>query len=260
MLNQYLEDTTALLRDANFLFNAKTQLIRYINLARDQVAKQTDCIRGLAYGQAPFGTSAVPGTAMPGAMYPGTPDVQQFVTLQGLEKYSFGYALPFLQQTTQGVRGILDVDNVAVSWGGIRPSLNWMPWEDLQAYARSYNFLVTSYPFVWSSYGGGGNKGQVWLFPIPTILNGELTAPGGQGELEWDCSCLPKYLYTDSDYEAIPDPFTNAVKFYAAHLAFLGSQRFGMANIMLSLFNDDLGIDNSAVLRGRTSQFYYGDR
>lgn len=259
MLNQYLQDTSALLRDANFLFNSESQLIRYINSARDQVAKQTDCIRGLVYGQAPFGTSAVPGNAMPGASYPGTPDVQQFVTLQGVEKYSFGYALPFLKQTTQGVRGVLDVNSVSVSWGGIRPSLNWMPWEDLQAYARSYNFLVTSYPFVWSSFGSG-NKGQVWLFPIPTILNGELSSPGGQGEMEWDCSCFPSPLYTDSDYEAIPEPFTTAVKFYAAHLAFLGSQRYLMAAIMLELFNDDLGIDNSAVMRGRTSQFYWSDR
>lgn len=258
MLNQYLEDTASLLRDANFLFNSEQQLIRYINKARDQVAIQTDCIRALVYGTAPFGTTAVPGGAMPGAMYPGTPDTQQFVTLQGVEKYSYGYALPFLKQTTQGVRGILDITDVAVSWGGIRPVLNWMPWEDLQAYARSYNFLVTSYPFVWSSFGSG-SKGQFWLFPIPTITTGGLF-PGGQGELEIDCSCLPNPLYTDNDYEALPEPFTEAVKFYAAGLAFLGSQRYAMAAVMREEFNEQLGIDNAAVMRGRTSAFYYSDR
>lgn len=255
MLNKYLEDTSSLLRDANFLFNSETQIIRYINRARDQVAIQTDCIRALVYGQAPFGTSAVPGTAMPGAMYPGTPDVQNFVTLQGVEKYSFSYALPFLKQTTQGVRGILDIDNIAVSWGGIRPVLNWMEWSDLQGYCRSYNVGTFSYPFVWSSFGAG-NKGQFWLFPIPTITTGDLF-PGGQGEIELDCTCLPNPLYTDNDYEALPDPFTEAVCFYAAKLAFLGSGRYASAAVMDALFNEQLGIDNSAVLRGRVPSMYY---
>lgn len=255
MLNNYLADTSALLRDANFLFNSEVQLTRYINKARDQVAIQTGCIRALIYGQAPFGTSAVPGTSIPGGSYPGTPSVQSFTTQVGVEKYSYGYALPFLKQTTQGVRGILDVDNVSVSWGGIRPSLNWLPFEDFQALLRSWSVGVFSYPFVWTSFGGGGNKGQVWLYPIPqTAVSGD--AANQQGEMEWDVSCLPSPLYNDSDVEAIPDPFTEAVKYYAAFLSFLGSQRYAMAAIMESEFNQQLSIANTAILRGRTSSFY----
>lgn len=257
MLQQYLDDTASLLRDANFLFNSRPQLIRYINKARDQVAIQTGCIQALIYGKAPFGTSSVPGTVTPGAAYPGTPDLQNFTTLVGVEKYSYGYALPFLKQVAQGVRGILDINNVAVSWGGMRPVLNWCPWEDLQAYARSYNVGTFSYPFLWSTFSGG-SKGQVWLFPIPQVVAGGLTFAAA-GEMEWDVSCLPIPLLDDSTFEAIPEPFTEAVKFYAAYLAFLGSQRYGMAQIMQSQFNDQLGIENAAIMRGRTPNFYWSD-
>lgn len=256
MLNQYLQDVASLLRDNNFLFNSKTQLTRYINKARDQVAIQTGCIQALIYGQAPFGTTSVPDTGTPGAAYPGTPIVQNFSTLVGVEKYSYGYALPFLKKTTQGVRGILDINDVAVSWGGTRPSLNWIPWEEMQAYARSYNIGVNSYPFLWSTLGSG-SKGQVWLFPIPQITSGGLNV-GQAGEMEWNTSCLPSALYNESDYEALPEPFTEAVKFYAAGLAFLGSQRYAMAQVMREEFNEQLGIDNAAVMRGRVPDYYWG--
>jgi hypothetical protein len=254
-LSDYLADTSALLRDSNFLFNSPTQLTRYINQARTQVAIETGCIRALVAGNAPFGNAANPGTLIPGAGQPGSPLVQNFTTLTGVEKYHYGYAVPFLKANNEGVSGIVDVISVAVSWGGNLPSLNWMPWEDLQAYARSYNIGVMSYPFLWST-NGSGNKGQVWLFPIPQLVAGG-DFPGGQGEMEWDVTCLPSPLYTNNDYEAISDPFTDSVKFYAAHLAFLGSQRYGMAAVMLALFKENLGIQNSAGDRGKTDSYYW---
>jgi hypothetical protein len=139
-----------------------------------------------------------------------------------------------------------------------------MPWEDLQAYARSYNIGVFSYPFLWSS-NGSGTKGQVWLFPVPqmwpppgTVASLINQFPGGQGEMEWDVTCLPTWLASDSDYEALPESVTDAVAYFAAHLAFLGSQRFGMAAVMKTLFEEKLGIDNTAGDRGKTDAYYYG--
>ena len=255
MLTQYLVDVADLLRDSNYLFNSQSTLTRYINLARTQVAVQTGCIRVLIAGQAPYGNAAVPGTLIPGAAQPGMPAVQSFTTIAGVEKYSYGYALPYLTACNAGVSGICDVIDVAVSWGGNRPSLNWIDWESLQAYARSYNFNVTSYPFCWSS-NGSGTKGQVWLFPVPQITQVTNAQPGAAGEMEWDVTCLPSPLYTDSDYEALPSPFTDAVKFYAAHLAFLGSQRYGMAATMKALFNENLMLQNTSIDRGKTTSFY----
>ena len=254
-LSEYLNDTSLLLRDSNYLFNSQTTLTRYINQARVQIAKQTGCIRALIPGQAPFGNASNPGQLVPGSGQPGSALVQQFTTIVGTEKYSYGYALPFLKAGNAGVNAICDVIDVAVSWGGNRPVLNWMPWEDLQATCRSYNFLVTSYPFVWSS-NGSGTKGQVWLFPVPQVIQPSNAQPGAAGEMEWDVTCLPSPLYSDNDYEAIPDPFTGATKYYASHLAFLGSQRYGMAAIMLSLFNEHLGIDNAASDRGKSDTMY----
>ena len=260
-LSNYLADTAALLRDANYLFNSQTQLTRYINLARDQVAKETGCLRVLISGQAPYGNSANPGNLIPGAGQPGSPLFQNFTTLSGTEKYSYGYAVPFLKACNAGVRGIVDVIDVAVSWGSFRPVLNWMPWDEIQAYARAINYLNTSYPLVWSS-NGSGSKGQVWLFPIPqqqaTTSTGDVTSPSPTGEFEWDVTCLPTYLYSNDDYEALPDSVTDAVAFMAAHYAFLGSQRYGMAATMRSLYEERLGISNVAGDRGKSDSYYYG--
>lgn len=256
-LSDYLTDVSLLLRDSNYLFNSQTTLTRYINKARDQVAKQTGCLCTVVAGQAPFGNTASPGSLVPGAGQPGSPSYQKFTTITGVEKYSFSYAKPFLLANNAGLRDIIDIVSVSVCWGGNTPSLNWMPWEDLQAYARSYSVGVTSYPFLWSTLGSG-TKGQVWLFPIPqeTAFFSTANAAAPAGEMEWQVTCLPSYIYDSSDYEVIPEPFTDAIKYYAAGLAFLGSQRFAMAATMKALFNESLGIDNVASDRGKTDSFY----
>ena len=129
-LSDYLSDTALLLRDTNYQFNSQTTLTRYINLARDQVAKQTGCLSVLIAGQAPLGNTASPGNLVPGAAQPGSPSYQLFTTIAGVEKYSFGYAKPFLIANNTGLRDLIDVTSVGVNWGGYRPSLNWMPFED----------------------------------------------------------------------------------------------------------------------------------
>lgn len=256
-LSDYLTDTANLLRDSNYLFNSKTTLTRYINLARDQVAKQTGCLSVLIAGQAPLGNTAAPGDLTPGAGQPGSPSYQAFTTITGVEKYAFGYAKPFLIANNTGLRDLIDVVSVSVNWGGYRPSLNWMPFEELEAYARVSAINVTSYPFLWSTLGSGA-KAQVWLFPVPqiTALTSSANASPPAGEMEWMVTAIPSYLYSNSDYEALPEPFTDAVKFFAAHLAFLGSQRYGMASLMKMQFNECLGIDNTANDRGKTDSFY----
>ena len=256
-LSDYLTDTSKLLRDSNYLFNSQATLTRHVNQARDQVAKQTGCLRALIAGQSPYGNAANPGTLIPGAGQPGSNSFQSFTTISGVEKYSFGYANPFLKANYQGMRSINDVVDVAVSWGGTRPSLNWMPWEDVQAYCRSFNQGVFSYPFVWST-NGSGSKGQVWLFPVPeiTALAGSQGISAPAGEMEWDAACLPTPLYTNDDYEAIPESVSDAVPFFAAHLAFLGSQRYSMAAVMKALYEERLGVSNVAGDRGKTDSFY----
>ncbi len=254
-LSDYVQDTSAILRDSNNLFTSLADLKRYINQARYQIALKTGCIRVLVPGQAPFGSSAVPGTFLPGAAIPSAANIQ-FQTLQGVEKYPYGYANPFIQRLNQGVKGVIDVIDVAVSWGGIRPNMNWVPWEDLQAYARSYNVGVFSYPFLWSTNGDGEN-GQIWLFPVPSIPTGAVNTAGFQGEMEWDCTCVPKPIYTDDDVEALPEPFQQYVKFYAAYLSLMAAQRYGAAGIHWQYLDEHLNIGRVASDRGKVPNWYY---
>ena len=260
-LTNYITETRDLLRDSNKLFYSDSQLIRYINSARNQICKVSACLQILVPGQSPFGSASQPGSSIPGATVPGmlpgnalgganvsgaiSTTSNTFQTIANVEMYPFKFANPYVREANAGVKGIIDVQDVAVTWGGIRPAMSWIPFADLQAYARSYNLGVTSYPFYWSTFGDGTN-GQVWLFPIPTQAL----------EMEWIVSCLPIDLVNDDTVEIIPESFTDAVKFFAAYLAYLNSQRTGQAVIMLNYFNDYLGIDRTAADRGKVSNYY----
>ena len=260
-ISQYLTETRDLLRDSNAQFFSDQQVTRYINSSRAQIAKITACIQILIPGQSPFGSASQPGLSIPSAMVPGmlpgniaggfnasganSTTSNTFQTITGVEMYPFKYGNAYAQAANGGVKSIIDVQDVAVSQGGERPAMTWIPFADLQAYARSYNLGVSSYPFYWSTFGDGEN-GQVWLFPFPSISS----------EMEWLVSCVPKPLYSNDGPEAIPDNFTDAVKFFAAYLGYLNSQRTGQASLMLNYFNDFLSLDRASSDRGKVSVYY----
>ena len=248
MLSQYQVETARLLRDRSNIMTSKAELTDYINLGRNDVCRITGCLRALVAGNAPFGSGATPGLAVPGGMTLGSQDttVTTFSTIPGVEKYHFGYARPFLQAQWEGYDRIVDLIEVAVSWGSAaRPVMEWCSWEELQALARIYSAGVFTYPFKAAMQGDGVNQ-ILFLFPVP----------GQALEMEWDCSCLPKPLYSDNDYEAVPGPYTGAIKYAASMYAYLGSQRFGSAEIMRGLMMDHLGIDRAASDRGRVPSYY----
>jgi hypothetical protein len=245
-LSQYQADAASLLRDYGFQFTSQNRLTRWINLGRYQVAKQTGCLRALVPGRAPWGSSANPGDMTPGSFAPGVAPRSGFICYLNTERYAFSYANPYLREANTGYQSINDVFGVAVSWAGTRPAMRWMPWDELQAYARSYSTLVSSYPAVFSTFGSG-TSGQVWLWPPPSQ----------NLEMEWDCTCLPTQLANNDDYDAIPDSFTASVKFYAAGMAMLGSYRYGMAETMFQLFMQQLGSDNAASEGGKIPDYYF---
>lgn len=221
-LQDYQIDTAALLHDQSNLFTSLYMLNRWINEARDQVAMDSGCLRCLAAGQAPFGSIAQAGTAVPGGAIPGQPPTNGFQTIAGQELYPYAFANQYVAAQNRGVRGVGDVVGVSVSWGGaVRPGLNWKPWDELQAYARSYNVGVFGWPMFWSNTGSGEN-GKVWLWPAPTAA----------AEMEWDCLCLPTPLASNDDYEPIPPTYAKAVKFWAASIAFESSNREARAQRM----------------------------
>lgn len=261
-LGWYLNDTSNLIHDQAYSFTSKDQLTRWVNEARRQVAQRTACVRRLITGQSAFGASAQAGSIIPGGMQPGAlpgsaPNAQfnattnAFMTIPNVERYPYqGFVNPFLQAQHAGVKSVIDTIACSVCWGGgvggsPRPSLAWLPWEDLQAHGRAYATLVTSYPYWWSVYNDG-EFGEIWMFPVPSFAM----------EIELDCFCIPKDLVTDEDFDAIPSGFTNAVKFGAAALYYISSRRYGQAQIMMDMFSDRLGVARVAVDMGKTSNFY----
>lgn len=249
-LGQYLLDTSQLLRDSSFIFTSQSQLTRWINRARRECAKITGCIRCLIAGTSPQGNSALAGTMLAGPGVPGLNLNTTFATIAGVEMYPYSYANPYLQAQNAGVQSIIDVLDVSVSWGATRPTLNWMPWGDLQALARSYNVGVTSYPFAWACTGDG-TRGKVFLFPIPSV--------GGipNGEMEWDVICIPSDLNSNDDFDAIPESFQDAIKFRAAALAFIASNRFADAQAHTQMFLSELGVDRASAKRGAIPNYYW---
>jgi hypothetical protein len=109
-------------------------------------------------------------------------------TIPGVERYPYiGFFNNFLVRQYAGVSQIIDTIACSVNWGGtVRPNLDWFPWDEYQAYCRSYAVLNMSYPAIWSVFNDGV-QGEIWLFPVPSQYN----------EIELDVTCLPIDLTSD---------------------------------------------------------------
>jgi hypothetical protein len=295
-LSEYLNDTAELMSDPTYSFTSQFQMTRWINEARRLLAMRTGCIRRLIAGQSAFGAGDQAGIAIPGGVQPGAvPQAFNYglggpvgtlsgtsgggfsfgfssgfdvggvgygsasaapvagatlgpmMTIQGVERYPFvGFFNNYLRQQHAGCDKVNDVISLAVSWGGVsKPTLFWMPWDEFQAYCRAYALLNTAYPAVWSVMNDG-TQGEVWLFPIPSQAN----------DLEADVTCLPINLNSDNDFDAIPESFSDAVKFGAAVLCYLATNRPGQADIMIQQGGGYVLTQRAAVDRGKTPNYY----
>ena len=243
----YVQDTLSLLNDQALVFTPLAQLTRWINNARSDIAKQTGCIQRLLTGQSALGSSAQPGYIIPGAMQPGalpnaipaalnsvanlSASQNNLATIPGVERYPYqGFWNPLLQAQYAGVKGVLSVCNLSNAWGSaFRPTLTWLPWDAFQAYCRAYANQTTSYPCVWAVLNDG-EAGEIWLFPCPSQVN----------ELEALVACVPNPIHSDDDYDAIPDEMKELVKYKAAEMVFMSAQRYGQAEMMRGLYNDQM--------------------
>lgn len=151
-------------------------------------------------------------------------------TFQGQELYAFSDANAlFAGINSQGIASIQALFSVAVSQGNIKPLLLYMPFTEFQAYCRVFEGTTQNYPRVWTQYGQGA-MGSIYLFPVPS----------GTYSMDWDCVCIPADLASDSDPEAIPYPWTEAVPYYAAMLCYEYAQRNDDADKMQSKFTQKM--------------------
>jgi hypothetical protein len=270
-LSLYLNDTAALINDPSYSFVSKFQMTRWINEARRLLAMETGCIRRLISGQSAFGAQSQAGQSIPSATQPdsvpqqfnyglgGPPSVGvsapvpgaalgPIMTIPGAERYPYiGFLSTYLHQQHAGCSRVVDVVSIAVSWGGVsKPTLDWMPWDEFQAYCRAYAILNQSYPTVWSVYNDG-TLGEVWVFPIPSQAN----------DIEFDAFCTPTPLFGDDDFDAIPpETFDDNIKFGAAALCYLGTGRSAMAEVMAQQSGIRTLIMRASADRGKSRTYY----
>jgi hypothetical protein len=269
-LSLYLNDTAELINDPSYSFVSQFQMTRWVNEARRMLAMQTGCIRRLITGQSAFGAMSQAGQTIPSAGQPNavpqafnfglggipaagissyTPGAVQgpMMTIPGVERYPYvGFFSPYLRQQHAGCRVVNDAISLAVSWGGVsKPTLDWMPWDEFQAYCRAYALLNQSYPSVWSVFNDG-SMGEIWIFPVPSQAN----------EMELDCFCLPSDLNSENDFDAIPESFSDNIKFGAASLCYLMTKRPAMADVMAQRSGIYALIQRAGADRGKSRTMY----
>jgi hypothetical protein len=88
-----------------------------------------------------------------------------------------------------------------------------------------YNYCIlapaTGSPNTWSQLGQGAS-GNLYLYPTPTST---LT-------MTLDCVVVPVVLVDDTTVEVLPYPWTDAVQYFAAYMAYFNSQRTADADRM----------------------------
>ena len=169
-------------------------------------------------------------------------------TVVGQEVYPFSAAIAALQVVQPGAASVIALQSISVSWGSMKPTIDYCSWTEFQARYRSYNIGNQNYPAIWSQYGRGAG-GSVYLWPIP----------GQVSQMDWDAYCYPIPLVNDATVEAIPYPFTASVKYYAAHLAYLNAQRKDDAQFMMQMFKENMVENGVASTPSYSPSAYDGD-
>ena len=214
MLAEYLAETRNHLNDLNGQFFDAPVLTTYVNRARRRIANASGCCRVLIRAK----------------------------TQPSQEEYRFS-DWDAIAQMSPGIRHILAVRSLSVAIGpgngAWKPTWNRLVWTDFQARFRIWNHAwvgQVTFPGYYAQYGFG-TGGSLFLAPIPSAVQ----------PMEMDCSCLPFPLESDDDIEPIPEPWTDAVSFFAAFFCLMQQQRREDAMAMLQLFMAELPFCASVV-------------
>ena len=262
-LNNYITEVQRLLHDANANFYSTAQLTDYINSARERVVRDTGALRTIQVTQVPCqvpatntinsatpaqptawvanatvtantfvfsnifiyqyitgGTSGSSAPPYPNATNnnynnypPSTAFADGTATLQyvGNCENIFYAAMPQGSQT-------LDVINVNLYWGNTRVPLDYLSWTDFNARLRFWQNYIGR-PLAYTTYG----QGNIYVGPVPDQTY----------QIEIDTVILPTALtQTNANAtDSIVDPYSTAVKFYAAYLAKFYEQSYGESEI-----------------------------
>lgn len=211
------------------------------NLSGGAVVSVTMTATGNAYFQPTVRFSgATTGTVASGICLLST----MCATSGAREVYTFTQFSALARQSP-GVNSIFAVRSVAFLWGSIRYVRKTVSFSEYQANIRNW---VTGFQFVpeYVAQLGQGENGSLYMTPVPSQ----------RYPMEWDCSCLPIELATNSDPEAIPDPWRDPVPYHAAYQAMLGSRRSQDAAEFLAEYKRLMKEANAAAMPGAVTSFY----
>lgn len=144
-----------------------------------------------------------------------------------------------------GVSSVYMIKSVSIIYADYRYSLPCYAFSVYQAMIRQYPFQYQYVPTFCSQFGQGAG-GSFYVYPLPSQTY----------QIEYDCFCLPQDLTDNRSVEAIPDPWTDAVPYFAAHLAFLELQNYNIGNMYLDLYDKMLLRYSGYARPGRVSNPY----
>ncbi len=110
----------------------------------------------------------------------------------------------------------IDILNINLYWGNSRVPLYYFPWTNFNAQLRYWQ-NYTGRPMAFSMYGPkkifiGPKPDQAYVMELDTVVEVDP-------------------MVTGSEVETLPNPFIEAVPFYAAYIAKYPEQSFGEAEI-----------------------------
>ncbi len=280
-LSQYTTQVQRLLHDPTGTLYPVTDVQAYINETRSRLALQAECVRvlyafndsaaftttattngtnivtvlsttNIAVGQLATGlTGIVTGTyvtGIPPNTSAGTISVSipipagsgtlkltpNYQTVVGQEVYPY----PQNVLLSAGILNVVQVKSVAVNWGGVngssKPMLEQWSFTRYQAFLGYYGPNLQGNPAVWTSY-----QNSVAMRPVPSSV----------WPIQLDAICSVVDLVDDNSVEALPYPYTDSVKYYAAYLALMNSQNPDTADRMEALYNKTINEARSFTQR-----------
>ena len=163
---------------------------------------------------------------------------------QGQETYSFS---DIYVGNWPGVDVVHAIKGVSIVYSQYRYSIPIYPVTIYQAMIRQYSSATYQYVPSFGAQLGQGAGGEFMFYPVPSQ----------QYQLEFDCFCLPTELTMDNGIpEAIPQPWTDAVQFYAVQLGFQELGNLNAAKFYEQMF-DKMTLGFSSYARpGRATNVY----
>lgn len=198
-LHAYRQQVQRLLHDTAQVRQNIGDIDIYINQARVQIALSSESIRQPA----------------------------ELALVAGQQSYAFS-SMTFVAAPTitVGLAGVANVRGARFQIPGAgQRRLQTRAWERFSLFYLSVSVPQTGVPTIWARLQPGLN-GTIWVAPIPD----------GPYTLSIDAVAYPLALAVDTDAEALPQPWTDAVPFLAAYFALLSVQENEAATAMFTQY------------------------